>query len=97
MDDFLTNEPTPGGINIAHLNVASILGAHKFEMLRKQVENSVLDVFCASETWLRVGTHSGLVNINGYNHARLDRNWRDDPRSEEAKRGGGLISNGERA
>ena len=40
-----------GGLNIAHLNVASILGAKKFEMLSKQVELSHFQVFCASETW----------------------------------------------
>ena len=40
------------GLKIAHLNVASILGAHKFEMMKVQVKDSNLDVFCASETWL---------------------------------------------
>ena len=40
------------GLNMAHLNVASIRGAHKFEMLRLQLEQSTLHVFCASQSWL---------------------------------------------
>ena len=91
MADYVINTPTKGGINIAHLNVASMLGAHKFEMLRKQVESSELDVFCASETWLKGDVHDGLVSINGYDHARLDRQWSDDPDNPGVKRGGGLV------
>ena len=91
MDDQLNNIPTAGGLNIAHLNVGSILGAHKFEMLKKQVETSELSVFCASETWLHKGIPNGLITFNGYNQTRVDRSWRDDPVSTEAKRGGGLI------
>ena len=91
MANHMINTPTVGGINVAHLNVASILGAHKFEMLKKQVESSELDVFCLSETWLKEEVHNGLVTIDGYNHARLDRQWKDDPQNAEAKRGGGLI------
>ena len=85
------NVATRGGTNLAHLNVASILGAHKFDMLRKQVEGSGLDVFCASETWLKEDTNSGLLTIKGYNHTRLDRLWRETSQSKEVKKGGGLI------
>ena len=79
------------GLNIAHLNVASILGAHKFEMLRLQVEDSHMDVFCASETWLNTGTPDKLVSIKGYNLARKDRSWNEMGSAVGSKKGGGLI------
>ena len=65
------------GLNIVHLNVASMLGAHKFEMLRKQVEGSHISVFCASETWLNEGIPDRLIAIKGYNQARRDRDWKN--------------------
>ena len=67
-----------GGINMVHLNVGSMLGAGKLEMLRKQIETGVVDVFCASETWLNEGVPDGLVLFNGFKLARLDRAWADD-------------------
>ena len=86
-DDMLS----AGGINIAHLNVASILGAHKFEMLKKQVELSNLGVFCASESWLSANIPDNLVAIDGFNSARLDRSWRENETDIDPKKGGGLI------
>ena len=80
-----------GGLNISHLNVASILGAHKFEMLKKQVEESHFDIFCASETWLTTSIPDRLVDIKGYNLTRLDRNWRERLTDPTVKKGGGLI------
>ena len=91
MADLKKHSPTAGGLNIAHLNVGSILGAHKFEMLRKQVESSELSVFCASETWLNKDIPDGLVAIDGYTHARVDRSWSEDHGNDRFKRGGGLI------
>ena len=69
------------GVKIAHLNVASILGAHKFE----------IDVFCASETWLNCNVPDGLIDIVGYNVSRVDRGWKIEASDENAKKGGGLI------
>ena len=80
-----------GGLNIAYLNVASILGAHKFDMMKTQVEASNLDIFCASETWLTKGVPDGLVAIKGFNIARLDRKWKSSISDAEPKKGGGLI------
>ena len=54
------------GLKDAHLNVASILGAHKFEMFRRQVEVSGLDVLCAPESWLNERIPNGLIDIRGY-------------------------------
>ena len=81
----------PGGMNIAHLNVASILGARKFEMLRKQIEMSQFHVFCASETWLTKGTPDDMVSLKGFEVARVDRGWREGESPGEPKKGGGLI------
>ena len=80
-----------GGISMVHLNVASILGAHKFEMLRLEVENSPVEVFSASETWLTADVPDGLVKIEGYNMVRADRLWSEDTTSRVPKKGGGLI------
>ena len=79
------------GLKIAHLNVASILGAHKFEMMKIQVEKSNLDVFCASETWLNPGIPDNLIGIQGFNVARLDRERKNNPGDANVKKGGGLI------
>ena len=84
-------EVSPGGLNIVHLNVASMLGAHKFEMLRKQIEGSSVDVFCASETWLTEGVPDGLVSIKGFRLTRFDRSWSDNINQSMPKKGGGLI------
>ena len=77
-----------GGLNLVHLNVASILGARKFEMLRQQLENSNVDVFCASETWLSQSVPTGLVEIKGYKCARVDRAWKSNLGDQEYKKGG---------
>ena len=81
----------PGGLNIAHLNVASILGAKKFEMLRLQIEGSLFHVFCASETWLTREIPNDLISIKGYNVARLDRGWSENRAGNSPKKGGGLA------
>ena len=78
------------GINIAHLNVASILAKHKFEMLRQQVESSNLHVLGISETWLKKDIPDGIVGIKGFEVVRLDRNW-ENKEGAGAKRGGGLA------
>ena len=80
-----------GGLNIAHLNVASILGARKFEMLRLQVERSKFQVFCASETWLTDKIPDDLITIKGFSVTRLDREWSEPGLNRGIKRGGGLI------
>ena len=82
---------SPKGINIAHLNVASILGPHKFEMMRQQIETSNLHVFCASETWLKESIPNGLIQVKGFQVARQDRGWADEGMIMGTKRGGGLI------
>ena len=91
MPDVGGGEIGAGGINIIHLNVASILGGHKLEMLRKQVENSDVHVFSASETWLHEGIPDALLEMKGYNLTRLDRLWSDTHDAGKPKKGGGLA------
>ena len=38
------------GLHLAHLNVRSLLGGHKGDLLRSQISKSDLDVFTISET-----------------------------------------------
>ena len=90
-DDPVNQVLGNGGMNFVHLNVASILGAHKMEMLRKQVEISGVHVFGASESWLHDGIPDGLVEIRGYKCLRHDRQWSESVASSIPKKGGGLI------
>ena len=80
-----------GGINLAHLNVASIMGPHKFEMLRQQLVTSSIQVFGTSETWLTEGIPDSMLSVKGYNTARWDRAWAEDPGLNKVKKGGGLL------
>ena len=59
--------------------------------MRQQVENSHLDVFCASETWLTSSIPNTLLELKGFNLARLDRSWNETPANNQPKKGGGLI------
>ena len=80
-----------GGIKFVHLNVASVLGAHKMDMLRQQIDRSSISVFCVSETWLTPSIPDDLVKIEGYNLARWDRSWADLHGASNPKKGGGLL------
>ena len=81
------------GINIAHLNIRSIMGGHKFEMVRNQVEGSNIDVFTLSESWLTDAVPDRVVECMNYSIVRLDRKWKDvDGRGSLPKRGGGLAN-----
>ena len=80
------------GLNIVHLNVASMLGLNKLETLKLHLANSSVDVFCASETWLNEGIPLDQVAVGDFNLVRYDRLWKDDNlASTKAKKGGGLI------
>ena len=79
------------GLNIAHLNIASMLSSNKSCMLREQINGSTLDIFCASETWLNDGVPNKLIEIPKYNVVRQDRRWKEVQGHQGNKRGGGLI------
>ena len=85
MDNLKFNEK---GIHLVHLNIRSLFGRNKFDMFKQQLMNSNIDVMCLSETWLKEGLTSNILEIPGYRLARFDRNWFED---NNIKKGGGLC------
>ena len=80
------------GVNLAHLNVRSLMGGHKFEMVRNEIESSNADVFSVSESWLSKAIPDRVVEYMNYNVIRLDRNWSEvGEKAIYPKRGGGLA------
>lgn len=63
-------------LNIAHINVQSLCARKlsKFEELKTLVSHSKLDVACFTETWLSSEINDRLINIEGFNLIRNDRN-----------------------
>ena len=55
------------GLHLAHLKVRSRFGSHKFDMLRKQIKSSEVDIFTTSETWLNSSIPDKIVEIPNYN------------------------------
>ena len=81
------------GLNVAHLNVRSLLGGHKFEMVRNQIESSNIDVFTISESWLTKAIPDRVVECMNYCTVRLDRKWNEKEDTEApSKRGGGVMA-----
>ena len=91
MDDNAEPNVLGKGLHIAHLNIRSLLGGHKFEMVKHQVENSGIDVFSMSETWLNEAAPNKVIDCNGYNLVRLDRRWNEMANSGPPKKGGGVA------
>ena len=83
--------PSAPGLSIAHLNVGSLLAVNKFEMFKTQIQSSKVDIFGISESWLSEAVPTGLIDINGFSVARLDRSWSDNESSMAKKKGGGLL------
>ena len=82
------------GLHICHLNVSSLW--NKFELIKQQIANSNISIFCISESWLNPHITSEMINIPGYSLTRLDRSWSNTASNNIAK-GGGLciyIKNG---
>ena len=76
------------GMRIAHLNVRSLLGTKKSDMLKTQIQNSGIDIFSISETWLTSCIPNKLVTIPKYSISRLDRSWNEEQTLTSSKRGG---------
>ena len=74
------------GIKILHLNVRSLL--KKIDQLKIYFDNSKLDVVTLSETWTKSSVHSQLLQIEGFETIRQDRNLQ----KTNKKTGGGLIT-----
>ena len=86
MEQVGTDRNLGNGLHIARLNVRSLVGDHKFDVLKHQVKSSGIQVFMMSESWLTEA-------IPEYNSARGDRQWNDkrNGRDQIPKRGGGLV------
>ena len=54
------------GLNIAHLNVRTMLGRHKFEMVRNQIESSNIDAFKISESSLSKAIPDRVIECMNY-------------------------------
>ena len=52
MDNLLGASNLGKGVHLAHLNVRSVFGGGKLDMLKLQIEHSGIDVFSLSESWL---------------------------------------------
>ena len=73
------------GFKIVHLNIRSIV--KKIDQLRVLLQDTSIEVFTLSETWLKPFLHTALFEIEGYKLFRLDRKIR----GRSKKRGGGLL------
>ena len=79
------------GLHIAHLNVRSMFGGHKFDLLKQQIKDSGIDIFTLSETWLGTSVPSNVLEVKGFDIVRLDRTWGAAEGNTLPKRGGGLA------
>ena len=86
MDDI--NNFKKKGFHFVHLNIRSILCRKKFEMFKQQLYSENIHMFGISESWLKNDFPSDLLNIEGYNLCRLDRNWSENG---NVKKGGGIC------
>ena len=66
---------TGKGLNIAHLNVRSLMGGKKADLLRHQINNSGIDIFTVSESWLTKAIPYTKVGPSNYVVTRVDREW----------------------
>ena len=72
------------GLKLVHLNTRSLV--KKIDQVRLLLDNSDIDLFSISETWMKQHLHTGLIELDGFLSYRQDRG----PRGK--KRGGGLIT-----
>ena len=86
---------TRKGLRMAHLNVRSLMGGHKFDMLKQQIYTGEADVFMLSETWLTSTIPDKLIEIPRYSLTGLDRAWNSKANAHgdnlTPKRVGGLA------
>ena len=89
--DHKMDNLTSPGLSIAHLNVRSLLAANTFDLLKIQIQESGIDIFGLSETWLSKAIPMGFIKIKGYKTYRHDRSWSDNNCTNSCKKGGGLV------
>ena len=88
MVDLVQGTNLGKGLHIAHLNVRSMFGGHRFDMLKHQIRESGIGIFTLSETWLNESVPNNLIDIEGYDCVRADRTWREQGNTGQHKRGG---------
>ena len=89
MDDENENSyPTSKrGFHLSHLNLQSI--NNKIDLVKIQIKQLKFHLFTFSESWLTEDIPDYMLNIEGYNLVRLDREWKEGG-SNATKRGGGV-------
>ena len=90
MDTLLNGTNLGKGLHLAHLNVRSLLGGNKSDMLKKQIADSDFDVLTVSETWLNGAVPDSLIQVPNFCTTRLDRGWAEEGQMH-SKKGGGLV------
>ena len=92
MDDQVDETALVKGLGMIHLNVRSLMGGHKFKMVRNQIESSKANIFSISETWLTKAVPERVIECMNYNVVRVDREWSDiGEKAQFPKRGGGVA------
>ena len=76
------------GFHLMHQNIRSLFCKNKFDMFKQQMSLADISVICLSETWLKKGLPSNVINIPNYSITRLDRSWEENG---NVKKGGGLC------
>ena len=88
MEDNPVIIPRQGrGLHFAHLNVRSMLNKH--DLLKIQLQQLQFDFFTVSESWLTNHIPDAIIDIEGYNLVRLDRDW-NMGQGVVPKKGGGV-------
>ena len=86
-----SNDRFGKGTHFAHLNIRSVFGGRKLDMLKCQIRDSQIDVFTLSETWPNPAVPDQTIDVPSYTVIRCDRSWSEPGSSKEFKRGGGLA------
>ena len=90
MQDKDCRYPTSNrGFHVCHLNCQSI--SDKLDVVKYYVNDSQFDIFSLSETWLTPDHSDQLLNVDGYDIVRLDRNWTVRGTGNR-KKGGGVAA-----
>ena len=90
MDRFQVRNTLVGkGLYFVHLNARSL--SSNFDLIKCFISNNNIAACTISETWLNSKIPNKLIEIQGYNIIRLDRNQINNE-TNKYKRGGGLLT-----
>ena len=76
------------GLLVTHLNVRSLW--NKIDTIRTTFSRFNIDIITFSETWLTKDLPNELVDLQGYELLRNDRNWVEIDK-DKIKKGGGVC------